>query len=69
MKISWFKRDITPEIGTKVSGYRMEDVSFSQWSELLMTGLLADDNENKVLLISFDLLCMDKEYIRVFLIT
>ena len=55
MKISWFKRDITPEVGTRVSGYGMEDVSFSQWSELLMTGLLADDGENKVLLISFDL--------------
>ena len=66
MKISWFKRDITPEIGTKVSGYCMDDVSFSQWSELLMTGLLADDGENRVLLISFDLQCMDKEYIHKF---
>ena len=63
MKISWFKRDITPEVGTRVSGYGMEDVSFSQWSELLMTGLLADDGKNKVLLISFDLQCMDIEYI------
>ena len=63
MKISWFKRDITPEIGTRVSGYGMEDVSFSQWSKLLMTGLLADDGENKVLLISFDLQCMDMAYI------
>ena len=66
MKISWFKRDITPEIGTKVSGYAMEDVSFSKWSDLLMTGLLADDGENKVLLISFDLQCLDVEYIRKF---
>ena len=66
MKISWFKRDITPAIGTRVSGYGMEDVSFSQWSELLMTGLLADDGENKVLLISFDLQCMDIEYIYKF---
>ena len=66
MKISWFKRDITPEVGTRVSGYGMEDVSFSVWSKLLMTGLLADDGENKVLLISFDLQCMDVEYIRKF---
>ena len=63
MKISWFKRDITPAVGTKISGYAMEDVSFSKWSELLMTGLLADDGENKVMIISFDLLCMDFEYI------
>ena len=66
MQISWFKRNITPEIGTRVSGYTMEDVSFSKWSELLMTGLLADDGENKVLLISFDLQCMDIEYIYKF---
>lgn len=66
MKISWFKRDITPAVGTKVSGYGMEDVSFSQWSTLLMTGLLADDGENRVLLISFDLQCLDIEYIRKF---
>ena len=39
MKISWFKGDITPEIGTRMSGYGMEDVSLSQWSKLLMTGL------------------------------
>ena len=66
MKISWFKRDITPEIGTRVSGYGMEDVSFSCWSQLLMTGLLADDGENKVLLVSFDLQCLDVEYIHKF---
>ena len=66
MKISWFKRDITPAVGTRISGYGMEDVSFSQWSALLMTGLLADDGERKVLLISFDLQCLDVEYIRKF---
>ncbi|MBE6366294.1 MAG: hypothetical protein E7052_00075 [Lentisphaerae bacterium] len=66
MKISWFKRAITPEIGTRVSGYGMEDVTFSKWSELFMTGLLADDGKNKVLLISFDLQCMDIEYIYSF---
>ena len=66
MKISWFERDITPAVGTKISGYCMEDVSFSRWSALLMTGLLADDGERKVLLISFDLQCLDVEYIRKF---
>lgn len=66
MKISWFKRDITPAIGTKVAGYRMDDVSFSQWSELRMSGLMADDGERKVLLVSFDLQCLDIEYIDKF---
>ncbi|MBR2871994.1 MAG: hypothetical protein IKB99_00730 [Lentisphaeria bacterium] len=66
MKISWFKRDITPEVGTRVSGYGMEDVSFSCWSPLEMNGLMADDGERKVLLVSFDLQCLDVEYIRRF---
>jgi hypothetical protein len=66
MKIAWFKQVISPEIGTKVSGYYMEDVSFSKWSDLFMTGLLADDGERKVLLVSFDLQCMDVEYILKF---
>ena len=66
MKISWFNSDITPDVGTRVSGYGMEDVSFSIWSKLLMTGLLVDDGENKVLLVSFDLQCMDIEYIYKF---
>ena len=66
MRISWFRRKITPEIGVRVAGYAMEDVSFSQWSDLFMTGLLADDGERKVLLVSFDLQCMDVEYIHRF---
>lgn len=66
MKISWFKVNITPAIGTKVSGYGMEDVSFSVFKDLFMTGLLADDGQRKVLLVGFDLQCMDVEYIRKF---
>ena len=66
MNISWFKSNITPEIGTLVSGYGTDDVSMSKLTDLFMTGLLADDGERKVLLISFDLLCMDIEYIRKF---
>lgn len=66
MKISFFKRDITPEVGAKVAGYGMEDVSMSKLTELFMTGLLADDGERKVLLVSFDLQCLDVEYIHKF---
>jgi len=66
MKISWFKQNITPEIGVLVSGYSMVDVSFSKWNDLYMTGLLADDGERKVLLVSFDLQCLDVKYIQKF---
>ena len=63
MKIAYFKRVISPEVGARLSGYQMEDVSFSKLDDLYMTGLLADDGERKVLLISFDLQCFDEAYI------
>ena len=64
MKLSYFKRVISPEVGARLSGYQMEDVSFSKLDDLYMTGFLADDGERKVLLISFDLQCFDEAYIR-----
>ena len=64
MKISWFNRKISPEVGVRISGYAMEDFSVAKLSDLYMTGLLADDGERKVLLISFDLQCFDEAYIR-----
>ncbi len=63
MKISWFKTNISPEIGSCISGYCVGDVATSKLNDLFMTGLLADDGERKVLLISFDLLCLDRIYI------
>ena len=66
MKISWFRQMISPEVGVRVAGYGMEDVSLSKWSDLYMTGLLMDDGTGKALLVSFDLQCLDVEYIRRF---
>ena len=64
MKISWFNKIISPELGGHISGYNMDDTSISKLNELYMTGLLADDGERKVLLISFDLLCLDEVFIQ-----
>ena len=64
MKISWFNKIISPELGGHISGYKMDDTSISKLNDLYMTGLLVDDGERKVLLISFDLLCLDEIYIQ-----
>ena len=42
----------------------MEDFSVSKLDDLYMTGLMADDGERRVLLISFDLQCLDEAFIR-----
>ena len=64
MKIAWFKRVITPEIGAFLAGYGLHDKSVQKRDDLYMTGLCVDDGENKVCLISFDLLGLDGWYIR-----
>ena len=59
MKIAWFKRVITPEIGTTIAGYGVHDVTVVKTDDLYMTGLCADDGTDRVLLVSFDLIGMD----------
>ena len=64
MKIADFKRIITPQIGCKLAGYDLNDVSNSIADDLYMTGLCVDDEKRKVLIISFDLLGLDGLYIQ-----
>ena len=64
MKISYFKRVISPEVPCYIAGYGTNDVATVITDDLYMTGLVADDGERKVLLISFDLLGLDEWYIR-----
>ena len=64
MKISYFKRVISPEVPCYIAGYGTNDVAAVITDDLYMTGLVADDGERKVLLISFDLLGLDEWYIR-----
>ena len=64
MKIAWFKRVITPEIGAYLAGYSLNDKSVAKLDELYMTGLCADDGERKVLIVSFDLLGLDEGFSR-----
>ena len=63
MKIAFFKKNITPEIGAYLAGYSLEDKSLAKRDDLFFTGLCADDGERKVLIISFDLLGLDEWFI------
>ncbi len=64
MKISWFKRVISPEVGAYLAGYSIYDRSVSKLDDLYMTGLCMADGESRALLVSFDLLGLDGWYIR-----
>ncbi|MBE6930289.1 MAG: hypothetical protein E7463_08420 [Ruminococcaceae bacterium] len=64
MKIADFKRDITPALPCLVAGYGFTDKAQKIRDNLYMTGLCCDDGENKVLIISFDLLGLDEWFIK-----
>ena len=64
MKISYFRRVISPEVGCYIAGYGTNDVAVVKTDDLFMTGLVADDGEKKILIISFDLLGLDEWYIQ-----
>ena len=64
MKIAWFAREISPEVGCYIAGYGTKDVSVAKTDDLYMTGLCLDDGERKLLIVSFDVIGMDDWYIR-----
>jgi len=64
MKIAWFKKVITPPLGSSVAGYDFKSFSVEVRDDLYMTGLCFDDGERKALLVSLDLLALDGWYVR-----
>ena len=64
MKIAWFRREISPEVGCYIAGYGTEDISVKKTDDLYMVGLCADDGERRVLIVSFDLIGLDEWYSR-----
>ena len=65
MKIAWFKKVISPEIGAKLAGYSLNDVSEMKLDDLYATGLYVEDGQGeKALIISLDLLGVDEWFIR-----
>ncbi len=64
MKIAYFRREISPEVGCYIAGYGTNDIAEVKTDDLFMTGLVADDGESKVLIVSFDLLGIDEWVVR-----
>ena len=66
MKISHAECIITPEIGTKVAGYGINDVSVAKLDELYLSALAMDDGTKKIVILSFDLLGIQDYWITRF---
>ena len=64
VKAAWFRRDISCDVGATLAGYGNNDVSVGKLDDLEMNGLCVDDGRDKVLVISFDLLALDKGTIK-----
>ena len=64
MKIAWFRKVISPEVGAYLAGYSLKDKSVMKLDDLFADGLLVDDGERKILLISLDLLGVDEWFVR-----
>jgi len=63
VKAAWFRADITCKVGTLLSGYGQHDVSVEKLDDLEACGLCIDDGERKSVLVSFDLLGMNRDLI------
>ena len=60
VRAAWFRKDISCEVGTRLAGYGTNDVSVAKLDDLEINGVCVDDGKDKILLMSFDLLGMDK---------
>ena len=65
MKIATFTNIITPPVGTCVAGYGLKDVSVMKQDDLTLQGICIDDDGKKALIISYDLIGMDIEVVKV----
>ena len=59
VKAKWFEADISPDIGSLIAGYGTNDVSVAKYDNLLASGLCLDDGENRIMLVSLDLIGLD----------
>lgn len=64
MKISYGEKIISPEIGVKVAGYGVNDVSAAKLDDLYLSALALDDGRKKIVIISYDLLGIDEAWIK-----
>ena len=63
MKFATFDRIISPEVGACIAGYWFDQRSVCKADDLHAVGLLADDGTRRILIVSFDLLALDRWFI------
>jgi len=63
MKISHLERIISPEVGTKVAGYGLDDVSVTKLDDLYLSALAMDDGQKKIVILGYDLLGIEDTWI------
>ena len=59
MKIAFFERIITPEVGVDLGGYGVGVTSVAKHDDLYVSGVCLDDGNKRALLLSFDLLGLE----------
>ena len=63
VKVAWFDKVISPEVGIEICGYEPHRVSVEKQSDLHAVGCAVDDGERRTLIISCDLLGIEGEYL------
>ena len=63
MKIAYSEKIIPTEIGVSIGGYGPYDITVEKLDELYMTMLVMDDGNKKIILISYDLLGIDANWL------
>ena len=63
VKVAWFDKVISPDVGIEICGYEPHRVSVAKQSDLHAVGCAVDDGERRTLLISCDLLGLEGEYL------
>ncbi len=61
MKIAFFERIITPEVGVDLGGYGVGVTSVAKHDDIYVSGVCFDDGKKRALLLSFDLLGLEGE--------
>jgi len=60
MKIAFSKKVISPEIGTKIAGYSLKDVTNTKYDDLYLTAVCFYNGTKKIAIFGYDLLGIDQ---------
>ena len=65
VRACWFRANISCKVGDLLWGYGQKDISVEKLDDLEACGLCIDDGERRALLVSFDLLGMERDLVSV----